>query len=133
MILSYWIWMEINFNYTRGETMTDDQTAEVRISRIGGDDYSRDDLMKMDPVCLRALFRERIHHTIEVEIYPILLGQRKVPKHFGRQGELLLDVWRQRGFTEDDEDIQWCKQYLDLAARLKSGEQIEPASDMPQS
>lgn len=111
--------------------MTRDQSAEVRISRIGGPDYTREDLMKMDPACLRALFRERIHHTVEVEIYPILLGQRKVPKHIGRQGELILDVWRERGFTEDDEDILWCKQYLDLAARLRAGERVNPESAVP--
>jgi hypothetical protein len=44
-----------------------------------------------------------------VEIYPILLGQRKVPKHFGRQGGLILEDLRARGFSEEDPDIQWCK------------------------
>jgi hypothetical protein len=43
---------------------------DITVFRIGGDPYTREDLMKMDPVCLRALYRERIHHTIEVEIYP---------------------------------------------------------------
>jgi hypothetical protein len=46
-------------------------------------EYTREDLIKMDPVCLRALFRERIHHTIEVEIYPILLRRKKLPPNFG--------------------------------------------------
>ena len=78
----------------------------VTIYRIGGDDYTREDLMKMDPVCLRALFRERVHHTIEVEIYPILLGRKKMPRNFGLQAELILEVWKARGFSDGGEDFQ---------------------------
>jgi hypothetical protein len=72
----------------------------VTVFRIGGDDYTREDLMKMEPVYLRALFRERLHHAIEVEIYPILLGRKKMPPNFGLQTELILDVWKARGLDE---------------------------------
>ena len=41
----------------------------ITIFKIGGDPYTKEDLMNMEPVCLRALLRERVHHTIEVEIY----------------------------------------------------------------
>jgi len=93
--------------------------------------YTRDDLMKMDPVCLRALFRERIHHTIEVEIYPILLGRKKLPRNFGLQPQLILDVWRKRGFPDDDPDFEWGKKYLTLAAKLRAGEKIEIEEALP--
>ena len=63
--------------------------------------YLRNDLMKMDPVCLRALFRERVHHTIEVEPNPLLLGKKKMRRNLGREPELILDVWRKRGFLEE--------------------------------
>jgi len=104
----------------------------ITVSRIGGPDYTREDLLKMDPVCLRALFRERIHHTIEVEIYPILLGQRRMPKKFGLQAELILDVWRQRGFSDEDEDFKWGREYLSLAARMRAGEEIKITEQLPQ-
>jgi len=104
----------------------------ITVSRIGGKDYTKDDLMKMDPVCLRALFRERIHHTIEVEIYPILLGRRKMPQNFGLQAELILDVWRTRGFCDDDEDFKWGQKYMDLAARMRKGEKVEIQETLPE-
>ena len=94
----------------------------ITVYRIGGPDYTREDLMKMDPTCLRALFRERIHHTIEVEIYPILLGRKEMPSGFGLQAELILDVWRARGLPDDGEDFEWASRYLDLAARMRAGQ-----------
>ena len=102
-----------------------DNLDKVKVFRIGGDDYTREDLMKMEPVCLRALFRERVHHTIEVEIYPILLGRKKMPATFGLQTELILDVWKARGFPDDGEDFQWGKKYMELATKMRAGEKVE--------
>ncbi len=104
----------------------------VTVRRVGGENFTREDLMEMDPVCLRALFRERVHHSIEVELYPILLGRKKMPKKFGFQAELLLDVWRSRGFAEDYEDLQWCKQYIDVAAKMRAGEPVEMEDSLPE-
>jgi len=104
---------------------------KVTVFRIGGDDYTREDLMKMEPVCLRALFRERVHHTIEVEIYPILLGRKKMPPTFGLQPELILDVWKARGFPDDGEDFQWGKKYIELAAKMRTGEKVEIEEALP--
>ncbi|UCE08487.1 MAG: nitroreductase family protein, partial [bacterium] len=87
--------------------------------------YTREDLLVMDPVCLRALFRERVHHTIEVDIYPIVLGQKKARPHIGKEPEMILDVWRERGFPEDEPDWEWGKTYITLARKLRGGKKVE--------
>lgn len=96
-----------------------------------GGEYTKEDLMTMDPVLLRALFRERIHHTIEVEIYPILLGRKRLPPRFGLQPQLILDVWKERGFSDDAPDFEWGKKYLTLAGKLRAGEKIEIDEPLP--
>ena len=83
---------------------------------LRGDSYKREDSMKLNPVCLRSLFRERIYHTIEVEIYPILLGRKKMQPTIGLQTELILDVWKDRGFHNDD--FQWSKTYMELVVKI---------------
>lgn len=103
----------------------------ITVYRIGGEDYTREDLMRMEPVCLRALFRERVHHTIEVEIYPILLKRKKMPPRFGLQAELILDVWKSRGFSDADEDFRWGKQYIDLAKRMRAGQEVKMDVSLP--
>lgn len=94
-------------------------------------EYTREDLMKMDPVCLRALFRERIHHTIEVEMYPILLGNKEVPPRFGMQAQMILDVWKEKGLAEDDPDFEWGKKHLELAAKMRAGEEVQIDDALP--
>lgn len=84
-----------------------------------GGRYTREDLMKMEPACLRALFRERVHHTIEVLLYPILLGKKKAPKNYGHEPELILDVWRKRGLSEEGSDFDWGKKYLAFAKKIR--------------
>jgi nitroreductase len=79
----------------------------------------------MDPVCLRALFRERVHHTIEVDLYPILLGQKKAKPRIGREPEMILDVWKERGYPEDEPDLEWGKTYISLAQKLREGKKID--------
>ena len=36
-------------------------------------DYTKDDLMKLEPDVLAGVLRERVHHNIEVPLYPTLL------------------------------------------------------------
>jgi nitroreductase len=112
--------------------MTKSELDGVTVDKVLSKPYTREDLMAMDPVCLRALFRERVHHTIEVELYPILLGRKKMPKKFGLQAALLLDVWRTRGFSEDPDDIQWCKKYIDVAAKMRAGEKVHMEEALPE-
>jgi nitroreductase len=131
-------------NVPEGEQTTDDSAAgtaaggtpeemepEDRVRWVGGT-YSRDDLRQMDPVCLRALFRERVHHTIEVMLPPILRGEKQTRPGFGRQPRLILDVLRERGIEEDEPDILWGKRYIELADRLDSGETVSLDESLPE-
>ena len=117
-----------------GETAqasSEERDAEDRVKWIGGH-YSRADLMQMEPECLRALFRERVHHTIEVPLYPILRGEKQARPGYGWQPRLILDVLRERGIPEDEPDILWGKQYIDLADRLNAGEAVSLEQSLPE-
>nr|WP_092069148.1 nitroreductase family protein [Dendrosporobacter quercicolus]NSL47365.1 nitroreductase family protein [Dendrosporobacter quercicolus DSM 1736]SDL86818.1 Nitroreductase [Dendrosporobacter quercicolus] len=101
-------------------------TEIIKVTPFGGQVYEKEDLMKMEPAILRALLRERAHHNIEVPLYPLLVrGQTKPVPVFGLQTQLVYDVWKERGFTDEDPDIQWVKQYLALAEKIRAGEKIE--------
>jgi len=93
-------------------------------------EYTREDLVKMEPELLRALLRERTHHNIEVPLYPTLLKwQGKPVSGFGEQAQLVFDVLREKGFTEDAPDIEWVKKYLAIAEQVRRGE--KPQIDEP--
>jgi len=97
-----------------------------------GGRYTKVDLMEMDSVPLRALFRERVHHTIEVYLYPIILGRREVPPAFGLQAQTIYDVWMERGLSDDAPDFEWGKEHLALAARVRAGETISVKESLPE-
>ena len=82
--------------------------------------------MKMDD--LRAVFHERTHHTIEVYYYRILKGNYEMPEDYGMVAEKLLEIWKNRGFSLDPPDIQWCIKYIDAAKRMREGKdpELEP-------
>lgn len=80
--------------------------------------------MEMEPVNLRAILHERTHHTIEVFIYRILNGSRSVPEDFGKVAEVLMEIWKRRELPLDPPDIQWCIRYIDLARKLRNGEEV---------
>jgi nitroreductase len=123
---------ELVIREKRGRTLEEDSEPDAgdSVNWVFGK-YTRDDLLAMDPVCLRALFRERVHHTIEVDLYPILLGQKKARSHIGREPEMILDVWKQRGFPEDEPDFEWGKTYIALAQKLRDGEKVGLPGSVP--
>ncbi len=100
------------------------ETANTKVWWMYGE-YTRENLMKMDPVMLRAILHERTHHTIEVEIYHILLGRKQMPPGFGLQPTLIYEVWKERGLPEDGDDIKWVKEYLELARKMRHGEKVD--------
>jgi len=98
----------------------------VKVTPFGGPAYGKEDLMKMEPELLRALLRERVHHNIEVPFYPLLRKWDGTPKpKFGRQAQMVFDVWKERGFTQDDPDIQWAKEYVEYSRKIRNGEKFE--------
>ena len=42
-----------------------------------------------------------------------------------------MDVWKTRGFSDDGEDFQWGKQYIDLAQKMRSGKKVTIEVNLP--
>ncbi len=106
------------------------EITEVR--PFGGAVFRKEDLMKLDPTLLRSLLLERAHHNIEVPLYPTLLKWKGNPiPTFGLQTQIVFDAWRERGFTEAAPDIEWVKEYLAIAEKIRAGEKPELDEPLP--
>lgn len=105
--------------------------AAQEITKVisGGHAYTKEDIRQLDEVSLRGLLHERTHHGIEVPIYPTLAKWNGKPvENFGLQPQIVFDVWKEKGYSEDDEDIVWIKRYLGYAAQIRAG--VKP--DIPE-
>jgi len=103
-------------------------------ARIGGVDYTKEEILQWDEVTLRGALHERTHHGIEVPIYPTILNwSGKAIEFLGSDAELLLEVWREHGYPED-EDILWADRYLGYARLIRQGikPEIPEISRLPQ-
>jgi len=94
--------------------------------------FTRDDLLKEDPVVLRTILRERTHHTIEVFIYRICAGKMPVPPNFGETVEFLLDIWKERGLPLDSPDVKWAQEFLAYAKTLRAGGTVKFNTELPE-
>lgn len=106
-------------------------TTTTKVKGTFGE-YTREDLVKMEPIALRGLLHERTHHTIEVPLYPTLLKWRdRAISGFGEQAKLCYEVWCARGFTDTASDIQWVKKYLAIAEQIRAGKKPELDEPLP--
>jgi nitroreductase len=96
-------------------------------------EYGSDDLMKLEAEVLGGILRERVHHMIEVPLYPTLLRWkgRAIP-NFGEQAQLVFDVWHERGLPEDTPDMDWVKRHLTIAEKIRAGEKPEVDQPLPE-
>ncbi|MDP2729017.1 MAG: nitroreductase family protein [Dehalococcoidales bacterium] len=106
---------------------------EITQVSTGFKHYTKEDLRELDEVSLRGLLHERTHHNIEVPLYPTLLKWKgREIAGFGMQAQIVFDVWRERGYPEDEPDIKWCQMYLDAAAKVRAGEKPDIADLLPE-
>lgn len=96
-------------------------------------EHTKEDLLQMAPEVLAGVLAERVHHMIEVPLYSILLRWKgRAMSGFGAQAELVFDVWQERGLPEDRPDIEWAKQYLDIADQIREGVKPELDEHLPE-
>jgi nitroreductase len=98
--------------------------------RYAFQEYSKSDLFDLSEEALGGVLRERVHHMIEVPLYPTLLKWKgKAIPNFGDQAQMVFDVWQERGLPLDTPDIAWVKRYLAIAERIRAGD--DPGVEEP--
>lgn len=96
-------------------------------------EHTKGDLMQMAPEVLGGILKERVHHTIEVPLYPTLLRWKGKPiPNFGEQAQLAFDAWRERGLPEDTPDMDWVKRHLAIAEKIRAGEKPNVDEPLPE-
>jgi len=96
-------------------------------------EFTREDLRGMPAEVLAGVLRERVHQNIEVPLYPVLCKWKgRAIGGFGKEAQLVFDVWRERGLPEDTPDIDWTKRYLAIAPKIRAGEKPEVEAPLPE-
>lgn len=129
------------------EIIVQSKYGPVRIPRLqDGKEYKigirafyRRDLMEMPVDVLRAVLRERTHHTIEVYLWDAISGVPAAdwlgppPAQLGSETKPLLAAWLERSLpTENLPDVQYAVDMLWLSEEVNAGRTPSIVSRLPQ-
>ena len=81
-----------------------------------------EEYLALDEVEFRARFRERAHHTLEIQTYAAAYRNAKVPENQADTVKHLSELWTKRGLSTDAHDYRLAQQLLSLADTLASGQ-----------
>jgi len=93
--------------------------------------FARDTLRKIEPSLLRAVMRERTHHSFEYILYRAIFGGGKLSEGAITKVEEILALCRERGLSPDLADMRWAQTLLDLAKALRAGTPPRVAAERP--
>lgn len=82
--------------------------------------FTEKDLMEMPEDLLHTVVRERVHHTMELQLYHAIYEGRKLKPEFGNISRRYLGIWEKRGLP-DYPDIKWCYKLLEISENVKAG------------
>jgi nitroreductase len=88
---------------------------------VGTNVITRQDYLTMDEVEFRARFRERVHHTLEIQTYSALYYGKKLSEKQTETVTVLIGIWQERGLPEDAADYVWGLQVLQFAKLSQTG------------
>ena len=90
---------------------------------MGTASFGDKELMEMPADLLRTVVRERVHHTMELQLYHAIYEGRALKPEFGNIAKRYLSVWDKRGLPADYPDIQWCRRLVQIAENVKNGKE----------
>ena len=88
-------------------------------------DYSRENVMALDPTSVRAMITERGHHTVEIQLYEALAKGKSLAPTIGDMVRELLSAWKERGLPLEGADLLWVTSLLEMAEQAKKGEAVD--------
>jgi nitroreductase len=83
-----------------------------------------EDFLAMDDVEFRARFRERVHHTLEIQTYSAAYRNKTLSKNQADYAKRLIKVWEQRGLSTELSDYRYAQKLIGFAEDLIHGKQI---------
>ncbi|MDR1519250.1 MAG: nitroreductase family protein [Planctomycetota bacterium] len=95
------------------------------VSPVPKFNLSRAEYLEMDPVEFRARFRERLHHTLEIQTYAAIHEGKTLGPTQTATVENLLDLWHERGLPTNLPDYRWGGEILQFAKKAQAGEKVD--------
>lgn len=91
-----------------------------------------EEYLALDETEFRARFRERTHHTLEIQLYAAAYRGKALTSNQADTAKRLSGLWRQRGLSETAHEYRLAQQYIALADALSQGKAVDLTPYAPQ-
>ena len=85
---------------------------------------TKEELLAMDETEFRARFRERCHHTMEIQVYASAYRHKPLRETQTNTADLFLEVWHERGLSETLPEYVYAAKIREFAQQLKEGKDL---------
>lgn len=96
-------------------------------------DLSHEEYLALDECEFRARFRERTHHTLEIQTYASIHEGRRLSEAQTKTVDRLVEIWKERGLSTELPDFRWVSSLLGFARTSQGGERVDLSSYAPET
>lgn len=82
------------------------------------------DFLAMEEVEFRARFRERVHHTLEIQVYAAAYRGKTLSATQADYAKRLVSLWETRGLSTELSDYRFAKKLIGFADEVAKGNQV---------
>lgn len=90
-----------------------------------------ENFLLMDESEFRARFRERLHHTLEIQLYSAAYRGKKLSPKQADYTKRLMKIWENRGLSKDLPDYKFAEELVGFAEDLAKGETLNFTEYIP--
>ncbi len=88
-------------------------------------DLTREEYLALEPVEFRARFRERVHHTLEIQTYAAMHSGKQLSESQTNRVKALIQIWEEKGLPKDTADYQWAAELVCFAEQSQAGKKVD--------
>ncbi len=94
-------------------------------------DLTREEYLALEPVEFRARFRERVHHTLEIQTYAAIDSGKRLAESQTNKVKGLMQIWEEKGLPKDAPDYQWAAELVCFAELCQAEKKVDLARFTP--
>lgn len=84
-----------------------------------------EEYLNLDEIEFRARFRERVHHTLEIQTYSAANGNEGLKETQNEVAKKFIRLWEQRNISKDLPEYLYAKRLIGFSEKLSKGENID--------
>lgn len=84
-----------------------------------------EEYLNLDEIEFRARFRERVHHTLEIQVYSAANKNEILEENQNKTAKKFIRLWEERNISKDLPEYIYAKKLIDFSEGLLKGEKLD--------